>query len=56
MSPSPTTSRCPTRILGWLPWYPDGLSDEERGRVEAHVSACAGCRRELAVLQGEVAV
>jgi hypothetical protein len=31
-----------------LPWYANGtLADEECGRVEAHVSGCPRCQREL---------
>jgi len=32
-----------------LPWYATGqLEDDERAMVEAHVSSCAHCRRQLA--------
>jgi hypothetical protein len=30
-----------------IPWYPDELSAEERGAVDAHAAHCADCRREL---------
>lgn len=46
--------RCPTDVLGWIPWYPDeGLGDAERGAVEAHAAACGRCRAELALVVGQ---
>lgn len=44
---------CPPGVLGWIPWYPDGLADEQRGAVETHAAECAVCREELAFLQGD---
>lgn len=44
---------CPPGVLGWIPWYPDGLADEQRGAVEAHAAECAVCREEIAFLQGD---
>ena len=36
---------CPPDILELIPWYPeDGLSDAERGAVEAHAACCPECR------------
>jgi hypothetical protein len=33
-----------------LPWYATGqLDDEDRGRVDAHLSSCAYCRQQLAL-------
>jgi anti-sigma factor RsiW len=47
------TDLCPSEILEWIAWYPDGgLSDRQRGAVEAHAAVCAACRYELAVLAG----
>ena len=46
-------SICPVDVLEAIPWYPDGLGDEQRGLVEAHVAACEDCRRELWMIQGE---
>ena len=46
-------SICPAEVLEAIPWYPDGLGDEQRGLVEAHIAACAECRRELWMIQGE---
>jgi len=44
---------CPPDVLEWIAWYPDGgLSDAERGAVEAHAATCEACREELAVLAG----
>jgi hypothetical protein len=49
------TGTCPPEILDWIAWYPDGgLSDAERGAVEAHAAACAPCREEIAVLAGRI--
>ncbi|MEM7409434.1 MAG: zf-HC2 domain-containing protein [Myxococcota bacterium] len=47
------TSSCPDTILVWIPWYPDGLSIEERGAVESHAADCADCRAEIAYIAGE---
>lgn len=47
------TDLCPSEILEWIAWYPDGgLSDGQRGAVEAHAAVCAACRDELSVLAG----
>ena len=46
-------SSCPDTILVWIPWYPDGLSIEERGAVESHAADCSECRAELAFIAGE---
>lgn len=49
----PTDSTCPPEILDWLPWYADdGLSERQRGAVEAHASGCEPCRTEIAMLRG----
>ncbi|HBZ72497.1 MAG TPA: hypothetical protein DEP35_23275 [Deltaproteobacteria bacterium] len=46
---------CPPDILELIPFYPDeGLSDAERGAVEAHAALCAECRRELRGAFGEI--
>lgn len=48
-----TSEHCPSDVLKWIVWYPDqGLSDRQRGAVEAHAAACAGCRDEIAMMQG----
>ena len=45
--------RCPENVLGWIPWYADGgLSDQQRGRVEAHAAECLDCRAELDIVAG----
>jgi anti-sigma factor RsiW len=45
---NPNHDACPADVLDLLPWYPDGgLSDDERGRVEAHAALCAECRCEI---------
>jgi hypothetical protein len=50
-----TNEACPAQVLEWIAWYPDGgLSDEQRGAVEAHAALCAPCREELAVLAGRL--
>ena len=44
---------CPDRILDWIAWYPDeGLSEAQRGAVEAHAAVCEACRREIEVVAG----
>lgn len=46
---------CPPDILELIPWYPDdGLSDAERGAVEAHAAGCVECRREIHGAFGEI--
>jgi anti-sigma factor RsiW len=47
------TTNCPEAILASIPWYPDGLTAEEAGAVEAHAADCRACRAELAFLRGE---
>ncbi len=45
--------RCPESILGWIPWYADdGLTDRQRGAVEAHAAECADCRAEIDIVTG----
>ena len=48
-----TTSSCPEAILASIPWYPDGLTPEECGAVEAHAADCRECRAELAFVRGD---
>jgi anti-sigma factor RsiW len=48
-----TTNPCPEAILASIPWYPDGLTSEECGAVEAHAADCRACRAELAFVRGE---
>ena len=38
---------CPAEVLAAIPWYPEDLSLEERGAVDAHAASCLDCRREL---------
>lgn len=46
--------RCPEDVLGWIPSYPDeGLSEAQRGAVEAHAASCQRCRDEIALVLGE---
>jgi hypothetical protein len=44
---------CPEEILASIPWYPDGLTAEECGAVEAHAADCRACRAELAFMRGD---
>jgi len=45
--------RCPADVLGWIPWYADGgLTERERGAVEAHAAECGDCRAELDIVAG----
>jgi hypothetical protein len=46
-------SVCPEVVLASIAWYPDQLSDERRGLVEAHAAGCQACRDEIAFVQGE---
>jgi hypothetical protein len=48
-----TTPVCPEAILAAIPWYPDGLTADECGAVEAHAADCRACRAELAFLRGD---
>ena len=43
---------CPEEVLYWIAWYPDHLTDEQRGAVEAHAAECADCRGELDMIAG----
>src|SRR5215831_13501301 len=47
------TSTCPEAILASIPWYPDGLTPEECGALEAHAADCRACRAELSFLLGD---
>lgn len=49
----PQTTRCPDSVLAIIPWYPGGLTQEERGAVESHAADCQACRAELAFLRGD---
>jgi len=50
---SPVRQPCPADVLDSIAWYPDaGLSDEQRGAVEAHAAGCTSCRDEIAMLLG----
>jgi hypothetical protein len=54
MSGEELATGCPPDILDLIPWYPDdGLSDAERGAVEAHAACCPACRREIHGAFGE---
>lgn len=44
--------RCPSAILDAIPWYPSGLSEADRGAVEAHAADCLQCRSELGFVLG----
>lgn len=48
-----TQAGCPEAILASIPWYPDGLTPEECGAVEAHAADCRACRAELAFVRGD---
>src|SRR5213593_1924343 len=48
-----TTTTCPEAILASIPWYPEGLTAEECGAVEAHAADCRECRAELAFVRGD---
>lgn len=48
-----TMTTCPEAILASIPWYPDGLTPEECGAVEAHAADCRACRAELAFVRGD---
>src|SRR4030095_12060788 len=48
-----TTISCPEAILSSIPWYPDGLTPEECGALEAHAADCRACRAELAFVRGD---
>ena len=50
---STNQSSCPESILASIPWYPDGLTPDECGAIEAHAADCRACRAELAFLRGE---
>lgn len=55
MTDERSEAACPADVLEAIPWYPDGLGEVQRGALEAHAAACAGCRRELAFVQGQPA-
>ncbi len=45
--------RCPEAVLEWIPGYVDGvLSEDARRQVEAHVTVCTECRREIDLMVG----
>jgi hypothetical protein len=46
-------SVCPEAVLASIAWYPDQLSAERRGLVEAHAAGCQACRDEISFVQGE---
>ena len=48
-----TTNSCPEPILASIPWYPDGLTLDECGALEAHAADCRACRAELAFVRGD---
>jgi hypothetical protein len=48
-----TAQTCPEAILASIPWYPDGLTPDECGAVEAHAADCRACRTELAFVRGD---
>ena len=48
-----TTHPCPEPILAAIPWYPDGLTADECGLLEAHAADCRACRAELAFVRGD---
>ena len=48
-----TTTSCPEAILAAIPWYPDGLTPDECGALEAHAADCRACRAELAFVRGD---
>jgi len=47
MSKPDAAPGCPPEVLAAIPWYPDDVSVEERGAVDAHAAECVDCRREL---------
>lgn len=49
----PQTTNCPDFLLAIIPWYPGGLTQDERGAVESHAADCQACRAELAFLRGD---
>ncbi len=51
---TPPQTQCPADVLGFIPWYPDGLDETQRGAVEAHAAGCSDCRDEIAMLQGSL--
>jgi hypothetical protein len=50
---SNANTACPEEILASIPWYPEGLTAEECGAVEAHAADCRECRAELAFMRGD---
>ena len=54
---TPSDRACPEAVLRRIPWYPDqGLSEAERGEIEAHAASCEECRREIDMIRGEEVV
>jgi hypothetical protein len=48
-----TETTCPADVLEWIAWYPDqGLTDRQRGAVEAHAAGCVPCREEISMILG----
>jgi hypothetical protein len=46
---------CPTEVLDWIAWYPEGrLPEALRGAIESHAAECAPCRDEIGLLSGGV--
>jgi hypothetical protein len=46
-------AECPQDVLAWIPWYPDGgLTEREKGAIEAHAALCSECRAELDIVSG----
>ncbi len=42
---------CPTEVLDWIAWYPEGrLPESIRGAIESHAAECAPCRDEIGLL------
>jgi hypothetical protein len=50
---SNANTACPEEVLASIPWYPDGLTADECGAVEAHAADCRACRAELAFVRGD---
>lgn len=46
------TNTCPEEVLYWIAWYPDHLTEEQRGSVETHAAECSDCRQELDMIAG----
>ena len=50
---SNANTACPEEVLASIPWYPDGLTADECGAVEAHAADCRACRDELSFMRGD---